>query len=472
MLTLLLQTIWISHPCATCSVFLCPRWAHILFMAGHNAVPCSVFHHGPSTFLSQQRALRPNTAIAPVPALPLPGLPEAISGQKLGCLLSRVMDGPRTSRRAVPRQTGCLGTVSPACCTHRLPPGKRDTVSQNTVQGQQRWEGSLRDGRQTFVAFCAVPCPAVPRKMHFKVSKLEGFQRDQQTAPCKHPLCHLFPSPPKHLLQAAVAHKPDAKGQPRYLVFIFKKVACIKPIHAPAAAVAQSAAGKKLSCCWFDPLRSQRRRGTLTDCPRPGKMIKLECNQWEKSSFCCRCKAPCAAERRVPPACFILPLERGLQAEPAFRRPPSKLPQLLERSQKRRRKEWGNKRVGKKQATWRAELPGKGGAGMQRAACHLLPGMGGSAHDRTIQPSCRGKAHGNTSQGAQPLSQWGTAVLAKPGRGLRAPTWLCMLELFPAGLPRLSLALQKGEGGWQPAEHRGRGSKAGVQEAKRSSAGW
>lgn len=52
----------------------------------------------------------------------------------------------------MPRQTGCLGTVRPAC---------------------------LKDRRQIFVAIYAVPCPAVPRKMHFNVGKWEGFQHDE-----------------------------------------------------------------------------------------------------------------------------------------------------------------------------------------------------------------------------------------------------------------------------------------------------
>lgn len=77
------------------------------------------------------------------------------------------------------RQTGCLATARPACCTNRLPPGKSYPVSQNTVLEWQWWEGSLRDGRQTFAAFSAIPCCAVPRKMHFKVSKREGFQHDE-----------------------------------------------------------------------------------------------------------------------------------------------------------------------------------------------------------------------------------------------------------------------------------------------------
>ena len=161
------------------AVFLCPRPVHFLLMAGRNPVPCSMFHHGPSTFLSQQRALPLNAAIASTPALPAPGLPKAISGQELGCLLSRVMDGPRTSRRAMPRQTSCLGTARPACCAHWVPPGKSYPISQNTVPGWQRWEGSLRDGRPTFAAFCAIPCPAVPGKMHFKASKREAYQHDE-----------------------------------------------------------------------------------------------------------------------------------------------------------------------------------------------------------------------------------------------------------------------------------------------------
>lgn len=34
------------------------------------------------------------------------------------------------------------------------------------------------------------------------------------------PLAIFFPARPKHLLQAALAHKPGEMGQPRYLGFI------------------------------------------------------------------------------------------------------------------------------------------------------------------------------------------------------------------------------------------------------------
>lgn len=221
MLTPCLQTIWISQSCATHTVFLCPRPAHILFMAERKPAPlCFTMDPTPSSPSSPSECcLCTHTSSS------TPGLPKAISGQEPGRLLSQAMD--ERSRQTLPRQSACLGTGRPACL--RKPSSLYETHA---------------------CSYC----------------------------------CH---------------------GQ------------------------------KKLRCCWLDPLGSQRRRGTLTNCPKLGKTNQLESNCWEKSPFCCRCKAPCAAERRASSLLYPPTRESGLQAEPAH----SKHPKLLERGQKRRRKQ-------------------------------------------------------------------------------------------------------------------------------------
>lgn len=129
--------------------------------------------------------------------------------------------------------------------------------------------------------------------------------------------------------------------------------------------------------------------------------------------------------------------------------------------------------MGKKSKRLGAELLGKGGAGVRRVTRCPLPGEG--AQPTTVPFSFpTGAKPGKTqSWGLDPSSQRGTAPGhghgGKSREGARGPPWFCMLGLSSARLaPFLppSLALQKGRGGWQPAECGGRGGEAGVREAK------
>lgn len=78
---------------------------------------------------------------------------------------------------------------------------------------------------QLFVPFPAPLClgKCISRRANGKLINMMSTAWEQQTALCKHLLSHPFPSSPKHLLQAASAHKPGEMGQPRYLGFIKKK---------------------------------------------------------------------------------------------------------------------------------------------------------------------------------------------------------------------------------------------------------
>lgn len=160
----------------------------------------------------------------------------------------------------------------------------------------------------------------------------------------------------------------------------------------------------------------------MTDDPKLGRQLHSSTSGGRKA-------LSAAGSRHLvqPSVGWLYPLAResGLQAEPAFCRPAFKHHHLLERGQKRRRKEWGNKRTGIKQAAWR-RVAGKRGSRRTEGSLPPPPQCGGLSprlyHSTFLQGQRLGRhvPGGLTPRpgGAQPK---GTAAVAKPGEGLGGP---------------------------------------------------
>lgn len=106
-------------------------------------------------------------------------------------MLSRVVGGPCTHR--------CLGKRCPrrwvALAWEKLSHQPKRPAEVAVGAGKPKgWDGM---GDKTLQLFMSVSAQLYWEKMHFKVSKWKDFQLDEQTAPCKHPFSHPFPSSPQ-----------------------------------------------------------------------------------------------------------------------------------------------------------------------------------------------------------------------------------------------------------------------------------